>query len=188
MGVAHVAASMVGPADPILVLCGPGNNGGDGYGAARFLRSWDRPVEVLICARKPPDHGDAGVEFGLLAREAPPRAAYDHPERVSEALDRGPALVVDALFGVGLSRTLEGPYASWIDAVNGSAARVLAVDVPSGIDSDSGEALPVGVRADATATMAAPKAGLAVAADLSGHVVEIDIGLPEALHGPYRLE
>ena len=77
------------------------------------------------------------------------------------------------------------PYASVIEAVNGAPCVRLAVDVPSGLESDTGEALPLCVAAHVTATMAAPKRGLAANPAMAGHVVEIDIGLPAALHRPF---
>ncbi len=200
MGVAHIATRMAPPGGRILVLCGPGNNGGDGYGAARFLRSWGYEIEALTCAKTPPAAGDAGLEYALhkpaplvgttvtiFERETPvemiPPVWPDVP--VGDALRRKPDLVIDALFGVGLSRRLEGPYGDWIEAVNAHRAPCLAVDVPSGIDADTGAPLPVCVRADVTATMAAPKQGLLENLEAAGQVVEVDIGLPRSLHELY---
>ncbi|PKP99515.1 MAG: NAD(P)H-hydrate epimerase, partial [Alphaproteobacteria bacterium HGW-Alphaproteobacteria-13] len=105
---------------PVLVLCGPGNNGGDGYVAARLLAERGAPVRVAVLAPPATD----------LARAA--RAAWQGPV---EALDAGPAsaaLIVDALFGVGLSRPLDGDLARLLKGLAGG--RVLAVDVPSGVD------------------------------------------------------
>lgn len=186
-GVAALAARLA-PADGgILVLCGPGNNGGDGYGAARFLASWGRRVEVLRAAPREPSGGDAGAEFALCNRALPVGDAWTRPAAVAEALERGPAVVVDALFGVGLARPLGAPFLGWIEAVNRARTLRLAVDVPSGMESDTGEALPTSVRAHVTATMAAPKAGLLARPEAVGTLVEIDIGLPDALHAPFAV-
>ncbi len=185
-------ACLVPPADrrasgPVLVLCGPGNNGGDGYAAARHLSGWGRAVRVLDLARVPPSGASARLQQSLCARVLPIESAWDRPELLSAALAEA-AFVVDALFGVGLDRALDGPWCAAIECVNAAARPTLAVDVPSGLDADTGEARPVCVRADVTATMVAPKRGIAPGmpgADHAGRVVEIDIGLPWALHAPY---
>ena len=181
---AQLAARLSGPGDRVLVLAGPGNNGGDGYGMARVLHSWGRPVRVMRCAPRPPGPGgDARLEHDLARRTLEP--AWDRPESVQEALESHPALVVDALFGVGLVRPLEDPFLSWVRALNAAPCLRLAVDVPSGLDSDTGEARPICVQAHVTATMAAPKLGMAANPAACGRVVEIDIGLPRALHEPF---
>ena len=187
-GIAAVAAQVAPPEKTVHVLCGPGNNGGDGYGAARFLSGCGFDVQAWRCAPREPAQGDAGVEFRLLSAELEVLDAFTAPQRLLEALQGASGLVVDALFGVGLTRPLEAPYAPWIEALNAANVLRLAVDVPSGLDSDTGEALPLCVRAHVTATMAAPKLGLAANPAAAGHVVEIDIGLPSALHRPYLRE
>jgi len=184
-----LAAERGGPEGAILVLCGPGNNGGDGYGAARFLRSWGRSVRLLRCARTPPRTADARLEAALAEADGSAEDAWERPELLQEALEAVPAVVIDALLGIGLdgSRPLQEPYLTWIRAVNAAATCRLSVDVPSGLDAETGRAWPLCVRADVTATMVAPKLGFASASASCGHVVEVDIGLPRALHGPYIL-
>jgi NAD(P)H-hydrate epimerase len=184
-GVAALAAALVGSSGAVLALCGPGNNGGDGYGAARFLRSWGFEVAVLRASPREPSGGDAGLQYALAAAAGPVVDAWSNPGAVHAGLDGRPALVIDALFGVGLTRPLEAPFRGWIEATNAAGIPILAVDVPSGMDSDSGEPLPVCVAADVTATMAAPKLGLAVNPAAAGRVVEVDIGLPRSLHAAY---
>ena len=185
-GVAGVAASLVTPADDVLVLCGPGNNGGDGYGAARFLRSWGFRVRIARLSAEPPPPSDAGREYALaLADGVPVEDAAAAPDRVQAALATGPALVIDAIFGTGTLRELRDPWLGWIQAVNQVGALRVAVDLPSGLDADTGDVSPVCVQADVTATMVAPKLGFARRPAAVGHVVEVDIGLPAALHGPF---
>jgi NAD(P)H-hydrate epimerase len=193
-GVAEVAvrlwraARAAGGAGGLVVLAGPGNNGGDGFGAARCLASWGLPVRLLLCAPGLPRAGDAALEARWLAGQPVPEAVWEAPEAVRAAL-AGADVAVDALFGVGLSRPLGAPYRDWIEALNQADLLRLAVDVPSGLDADSGEPLPVAVRADVTATMAAPKAGLlGRGAVYAGRVVEVDIGLPAPLHRRLLLE
>ncbi|MFV1958330.1 MAG: NAD(P)H-hydrate epimerase [Planctomycetota bacterium] len=188
-GVAAVAARMALGTGRLVVLCAPGNNGGDGYGAARFLASWGLPLRVLRCAPSAVASGGAGFEQRLFAADGTIEDAWAGPERVSEAL-REAEVAVDALFGVGLTRALEGPYPDWIRDLNAAPVLRLAVDVPSGLDADNGATRPVAVRADVTATMGLPKGGLLAAgggAEHAGQVVEIDIGLPGPLHRPHRL-
>ncbi|MDA1194083.1 MAG: NAD(P)H-hydrate epimerase [Planctomycetota bacterium] len=184
-GIAAVAALLAPAGASVLILAGPGNNGGDGYGAARFLHGAGRLVRVLRCAPGRPAGGDSGHQLQLLSRSVACADAWADPGLVSAALALRPALVVDALFGVGLARPLEAPYVGWIEALNDAGLPVLAVDVPSGLEADQGVALPVAVRAAVTATMAAPKRGLRLRPDLAGRVVEIDIGLPAELHRAY---
>ena len=187
-GTAEMSVALAGRDPTFLALCGPGNNGGDGYGAARFLRSWGYPVEVLCCAARAPASGDAGMEYALAAGMGSVDSAWECPERVQEALARGPTVVIDALFGVNLdgSRPLGAPFLPWIRALNAAETLRLAVDVPSGMDAETGRELPECVQAHVTAVMAAPKLGFAANPAACGRIVEVDIGLPEALHGPYR--
>jgi NAD(P)H-hydrate epimerase len=180
MGLAALAARMAGPRGRILVVCGPGSNGGDGYGAARFLHSWRRRVHVVAVGGAPP-HGDAADER-RLAKEAGLVEDAADPARALGELDAD--VVLDALFGTGLSRPLAEPFVAWIEAMNRADALRLAADVPSGLDAEDGREVPLAVRADVTATMGLPKTGLyrGRGPALAGRVVEIDIGLPAALH------
>lgn len=187
-GLARLVAQLLPKAAQTLVLCGPGNNGGDGYALARFLASWGRPVRLLRCS---PPHGqgspEAGLEAVLAGSSSTPEPAWEEPRRVREALTAGPALVVDALFGVGLTRALAPPYLDWITQIRAAHLPVLAVDVPSGLDADSGEERPLALVATVTATMGLPKPALALRPDLCGRVIEVDIGWPLALHAPHAL-
>lgn len=187
-GIARIAEHIAAPDASFLAVCGPGNNGGDGYGAARFLRSWFRRVDVLCCAPQPPARGDARLEYELALAMGPIEDAWSRPQALQEALERNPAVVIDALFGVNLdgSRPLESPFLGWIRALNSAETVRLAVDVPSGMDAETGQPLPECVQAHVTAVMVAPKLGFDANAQACGHVVEVDIGLPAALHGPYR--
>lgn len=182
--VAEIAAAVTPSDGWILVVCGPGNNGGDGFGAARFLRAWGRPVRVLQASPKAPSAPDAALQVALAAAAGVPLLEGGPLEALEALLEEAPALLVDALFGVGLTRPLGAPYQELVEALNAADTPLLAVDVPSGMDADTGEPLPVCVQADLTATMVAPKAGFADGAPgaaAAGHVIEVDIGLPWAL-------
>lgn len=166
----------------VVVLCGPGNNGGDGWAIARLLRRHDVSVEVIELA-PPVAPGDAAtnraiaIAFGITVR---PASDLQDPT-IAQTLED--ALVVDALFGTGLARPLAGPAAALVDAVRGRPARVVAIDVPSGLDADTGSVLGTCLPADVTATMVAPKVGLLSrgSEDLRGRIEIVDIGVPPEL-------
>lgn len=157
--------------EPAVVACGIGNNAGDGLAAARHLHRWGRLAGVSCV--------DAGRLQGAAARELEALAKLGI--EVSDVLRIDHArLVVDAIFGTGISRAPQGRFSEWIEAINGSPARVVAVDVPSGLDSDTGVAYAPTVRADLTVTLGLPKPGLTMADGprLSGEVWVTDIGVP----------
>jgi len=136
----------------VLVLAGPGNNGGDAFVVARWLKSWFFDVAVAFC-------GDASA----LAPDA--AAAYRAwnsagGTTVREWPDGRVGLIVDGLFGIGLTRAIEGVAAQWIALANASAVPILALDIPSGLDADTGVARSPAIRATATATFIALKPGL----------------------------
>jgi len=153
------------------VVCGVGNNAGDGLAAARHLHRWGRLVSVSCI--------DVSRLKGPAARQLAALEALGIGISESPVLDSA-HIVVDALLGTGLSRPPEGEFARWIDAVNASQQRVIAVDLPSGLDADSGVAYAPTVRAHTTVTLGLPKPGL-VQADgpsLAGEVWVADIGVP----------
>jgi len=148
------------------VVCGVGNNAGDGFAAARHLHRWGR-LESVSCVDLERVQGPAAKELDALGRAG---------IEVLEVLDIGRAeWIVDAVFGTGLSRAPGGKFAEWIEAINAAEKFVLSVDVPSGLDADTGVAYAPIVRADMTVTLGLPKPGLA---ELGGEVVVADIGIP----------
>jgi NAD(P)H-hydrate epimerase len=185
-----------GPAPPqVLILCGPGNNGGDGGVVARHLDAWGFPVQVIWFARNDQIRGDAATQWSILRKSGVQQAAWfdersadieSDPSSLNAILAEADWLV-DGLLGTGLSRPVEGPLRRVIEAMNNSGKRIFALDLPSGLDADTGQPLGVAVRACATATFVAPKLGFtaAGAADYTGAVAVIDIGLPRRLLDPY---
>jgi NAD(P)H-hydrate epimerase len=167
------------PDRPIVVLCGRGNNGGDGFVAARHLREAGRQVHVFLAATKDEVTGDAGTNLERLESAGPSAALVSDPARVGEACGAA-GLVVDALLGTGLTGKTRGLPGQLIETVNESGARVLAVDVPSGLDADTGEPLGLAIRAVETVTMGLPKLGLFLypGMDYAGRVTLADIGFP----------
>jgi len=147
--VAEVASRMAGEGE-ILVVAGPGNNGGDGLVAAAWLRRTGRRVRVALLGNRDSLAGDAALAA----------AAYDGPlERLGPETNYTAGLLIDALFGAGLTRELDGAQARAVRAMNASGAPILAVDLPSGIDGRTGEIRGVAIRATRTITFFRLKPG-----------------------------
>ena len=170
--VAEAVAALV-PAGPVLVVAGPGNNGGDGFVAARLLAAAGREVTVHLLGDPARLRGDAATAFqrwpGATLAAAPP---------LPEA-----AVIVDALFGAGLDRPLAGAAAALVAAINAAPAPVVAVDLPSGLDAGTGRPLGTAVAATATVTFFRLKPGhlLYPGRALCGRITLADIGLPAAV-------
>ena len=153
------------------VVCGIGNNAGDGLAAARHLHRWGRLTSVS-CVDSGRLRGAAALE-----RDALLKLGVDIAD---ELRLEGAEVVVDALFGTGLSRAPEGKFGAWIEAINGSSSRVIAIDVPSGLDADTGVAYAPCVRADTTVTLGLAKPGLLKGDGpaAAGNLWLADIGVP----------
>src|SRR5689334_12974753 len=183
--VADAALRMLGAGrGHVAVVCGPGNNGGDGFVAARVLRDRGVDAVVYLAAARDAVRGDARAHLEIYERAggtvrmlatAAELAALD--SRVIDA-----ALVIDALFGVGLARPIEGHLADIVMMML-MAGRVLAVDIPSGVDADTGATLGTAVIAERTVTMAALKIALVSSPGFAraGEVEVAEIGIPGAL-------
>ena len=163
------------------VVCGVGNNAGDGLAAARHLHRWGRLASVSCV--------DPARLKGPAARQLEALRALGVKVSTGLALD-GAQIVVDALLGTGLSRPPEGVFAEWIDFINGSRRRVIAVDLPSGLDADTGVAYAPTVRAHTTVTLGLPKPGLLQAdgPSLAGEVWVADIGMPFEVYAELGLK
>ena len=164
--------------DRAVVLCGTGNNGGDGWAVARLLHE-DHEV-LVVSTGTPRTDSDAAVNA-----EATRRLGIEIVDMDSDDLERrlSGAVVVDALFGLGLDRPIGGRVADLVEMVDRSDAIVIAVDLPSGMDASTGRPTGPCIRADATATMAALKPGLVAegADSLTGPVTIVDIGAPRRI-------
>lgn len=163
----------------VLVLCGRGNNGGDGFVAARLLARDGYHPRVLLAGRADALKGDAAVNHrrALLA-QVPVVELEDAPVELPAA-----DLIIDALLGTGLQSEVTGLFAELIGLINSAGVPVLAVDIPSGLDSDTGRPRGACVRADATVTLGLPKVGMVIypGAEFVGRLVVDDIGLPPPL-------
>jgi NAD(P)H-hydrate epimerase len=174
----------------VLVVCGPGNNGGDGLCAARHLHNAGARVEVVLSGPAEACRGDARVNLDIVKRMGL-AVTQTRAEAGAAAIDvaarrLGPEIVVDALLGTGLSRPVDEPVATLIRRINAlgeAGAVVVSADLPSGLDCDTGEPLGVAVRADTTVSYVGLKAGfLRLAAQAYiGDVVVAEIGAPREL-------
>jgi NAD(P)H-hydrate epimerase len=181
-GVAQVAGQMLGAnrAGPVLIVCGGGNNGGDGLAAARHLHNAGAQVSILLTSDPAKFAGEARANWEIVSAMKLRTAAAD-PAAVASIR---PALVVDAIFGTGLSQPPRPPFAQIVAAMQGLSAPILAVDIPSGLDCDAGTPLgPACIRATRTATFVAQKVGFANAGARAflGEVFVCDIGCPREL-------
>ncbi len=165
----------------VLVVCGLGNNGGDGYVVARRLLTLGHDVQVVALAgleKLPPDaRSNAESYLGLGGRFVVDES--NELDQLAAALS-GAGLVVDALFGTGLTRPIAGRFARAVEAINASDRSVVALDLPSGLDANTGQVHGVVLQADVTATFAAYKLGLLTARGrrVRGRVEVVDIGVP----------
>ncbi len=171
-----------------LICCGPGNNGGDGLALARRLQNEGVRTACLLSRTAEAYTGDARVNLQIAESMCLRISVADGaaPEETAAQLAHelgGPALIVDALFGTGLTRAIEAPtdrLIEWINRARSGGAKTLAVDIPSGLDTDSGEPLGPAVRADLTVTLGGMKQGLARegARAWTGRIEVGDIGAP----------
>ena len=177
----------------ILALCGPGNNGGDGLVAARHLFEWGAQVAVYLLA--PRDAGDPNLAE-IAAREIPVTvASEDQGFETLDGLLGAADAVIDALLGTGASRPVEGALAEVMRRLAAARERtvrprLVAVDLPSGVNADSGAADPLTVKADLTVTLGHPKVGLysGRGPDFVGRIQEVEIGIPAELSRALPLE
>ena len=175
LGIAEAMAARWTPRRT-AVLCGPGNNGGDGYVIARRLAQWGWPIDLVALGDPAGLVGDAAIAAARWAAFAGADAiGTDGPAAIAKA-----DLIVDALFGAGLTRTIGGPAADWLMAAQQSGVPVVAVDMPSGVDGDTGTVRGVACPATLTVTFARLKRGhtLMPGAALCGQIDVVDIGLP----------
>ena len=177
----------------ILLLIGPGNNGGDGLVAARHLHDWGAAVTLYLCGQRPP--GDLNLKLVMERQIACIDETRDEGQAgLHEALAPATA-VVDAIFGTGKSRPLTGNYVSVLDIVGDARTekpdlRLIAVDLPSGLNADSGAVDPACLRCDNTITLGLPKLGLYCmpGAEYAGQVSIVDIGIPPHLASEVDIE
>lgn len=182
---AHAGVSLAGRARPVLVLCGAGANGGDGFVAARHLDNRGIPVRAVLVGDPGRVGGAAQVNLRILKPLGVPVTVVSSRGGWSRWRRQGmrAAVIVDALLGTGVSGELREPVRSAIGWVNRQRCPVVSVDLPSGLSADTGRPCGVGVRATVTVTCGLPKQGLGSPEGRrwAGRVEVADISLPRAL-------
>jgi len=167
LAAAEKARDMLGDGFRVLVVCGPGNNGGDGLVVARYLHQWGYQTTTVLLAdagKLPSDAATAYQQFVNAGRttlaDIPKESSWD--------------LIIDGLLGIGLTRPIEGKLADTIEWINTSCSRVLALDIPSGLDSDTGNIFGVAIKATDTISFIGLKPGL-LTADGKDHAGQVSI-------------
>lgn len=163
----------------VVVIAGGGNNGGDGIVAARELFNSGCNVKVLLLIREDRLSPDCLTQLRIARKIGVP---VEFRTDVTETDIHG-AIMVDALFGTGLNKEIEGPIAKVIDFINSCKSPVISIDIPSGISSDTGQVMGIAIRADTTITFGLPKRGhlLYPGAEYTGRLIIENIGFPEEL-------
>ena len=164
----------------ITILCGKGNNGGDGMVAARFLSNWGaKPARVILVCHPDELNKECREQYGVL------KSMFVEILHLTDALQferaiKGSHLVIDALLGYGIQGNPTGKIAEFIKFANGNAKKILSIDIPSGLNPDTGEPYSPCIEADYTITFCLPKRGLLEkpAKDYAGKLYLGDIGIP----------
>jgi NAD(P)H-hydrate epimerase len=170
---------------PVLIACGKGNNGGDGFVMARHLDNREIPVEIFLTANPKELRGDAKINFEIVRESGISVQRLDpenHFQNFKSALAKCD-WVVDALLGTGVSGGIKGIYKTVIEEINQSKSKVLSVDIPSGMDCDTGNTLGTCIKANCTVTFVARKKGFDNPESKihTGIVHVADIGVPRVV-------
>ncbi|MBN2719428.1 MAG: NAD(P)H-hydrate dehydratase [Deltaproteobacteria bacterium] len=181
VGATGIALDMLGNARRVAVVAGPGNNGGDGFVMARHLMAHGCDVETFVTAEEKQIEGDALVNLKILKKmgaRITPVLSSDHASRLGGHLQCD--LIVDALLGTGVNKPVEGHLAEAIAQINQANIPVLSVDIPSGLDADTGISWKAVVNADVTVTFGHIKQGMLLypGASCAGKVHVVPIGVP----------
>jgi hydroxyethylthiazole kinase-like uncharacterized protein yjeF len=182
-GIVEMAREVRPGAGNVVIICGPGSNGGDGLAAARLWRAAGTDVRVVTLDSPDRFRGDARANWEAAISAGVPALGWVKQNSASLSALARSDLIVDALFGTGLSRALSGAARRFVDAANRSGPPILAIDVPSGLSGDSGERLGPAVSARWTGAVAALKRChvLYPARERCGDIAVIDIGIPDDL-------
>lgn len=179
-GCVEIAAPLA-DGGPVTIVCGKGNNGGDGFAIARHLDNAGTRCRVVLTGDPDDLSDDAAANFQLLSwTDVNVVSLSDDPETI---ILPGSTLVIDALLGTGATGDPRPPLDDMIRRLNGGPWKTLAIDVPSGLDCDTGEAATPCVCADVTATFVASKIGFSErsAREVLGDVQVVDIGVPRGV-------
>ena len=168
----------------VCIFCGTGNNGGDGFVVARHLLNKSFTVVTVVCGERGKIKGDAKINLDILARLGAPieQLNIDSIDDIKGSVAnyaQGADMIVDAIFGTGLTGTLRDEYKRLIEGINALGHPILAVDIPSGLDCDTGQPLGEAIKADWTVTFVAVKKGFVLekARVYTGEVFVASIGV-----------
>lgn len=179
-GIVDIALSLLGRPEQkrVHIYCGPGNNGGDGYVVARHLSNKGADVRVFILARQEKIKGDALINLEILLKMEQDVSFIEKNPQVEK-----PDLIVDAMLGTGVAGSLRGLFAEVAEFINLQNVPVLSVDIPTGVNADTGAVEGPAIKATATATMALLKRGLVFSPgrEHAGQVLIVDISMPSAV-------
>lgn len=174
--VSRVAIEVLGGASgkKVAIFCGTGNNGGDGFVAGRYLAEQGVRVEVYIVGKRPRIKNDPRINLDRLEKMGVGISEIASP------IDIHADLIIDAIFGIGLKGEVKEPVRSMIRSLNKKALPILSIDVPSGLNADTGEVLGEAIKAKKTVTMQFPKKGFYInkGPEYVGEVITVDIGIP----------
>ncbi|MEI7752737.1 MAG: NAD(P)H-hydrate epimerase [Candidatus Omnitrophota bacterium] len=172
----------------VLIVAGKGNNGGDGLVAARHLANQGYLAQVLLLEDPDQFKPEPLLNFSILRKMNIPWSVTGAiPEENLSGLFQDSELVVDAIFGVGIHNPVRGIFEKVIRAINGCQKPVVSIDIPSGLDTDTGEVHGVAVKATKTVTLTLPKRGLfeGDGRQYAGEIEVVDIGIPRELVLPF---
>ncbi len=180
-GVALTAKEMLGDAKnkKVVIFCGRGNNGGDGFVVGRYLSEWDAEVEFYLIAKREEVKGDAKTNLEKADKLGLPINEVLNKEEIPSKIEAD--LIVDALFGTGFTGEITGYMSDVVELINSSGIPVISIDVTSGLHADTGQFIGPCIKAERTVTMALPKRGhfFFPGKEMSGKVSVVDIGVPD---------
>ncbi len=183
----NAALKVVKNIDPntekIVIVCGVGNNGGDGLAVARHLHLCGKDVVVYLIGDPERGTEDFRTNYRILKNLGVEIKGITEGNMLEDLRKtiQGSGLIVDAIFGIGISRDVTGLYRKVIEIINSGQKPILAVDIPSGLNGDTGQPMGTAVRAEKTVTFHRMKKGLAEGKEYAGEVIVEDIGIPEMI-------
>lgn len=166
--------------DSYTIVCGTGNNGGDGLAVARHLILKKKTVDLFIVGNLDKRTKDFNINFDILKNM---KVNFTHIvddyglKKIKESTKKS-NLTIDSLFGIGITRNVEGIFYKVIDIINKNSNSILSVDIPSGLDGDTGQVLGISIKANKTVTFHHMKKGLVNSESYTGNIIVEDIGIP----------
>jgi NAD(P)H-hydrate epimerase len=171
---------IIGHLFSVCVVCGSGNNAGDGLVSTRYLHNYGIDVNVLLLKERTGYKGDLLTNLLIVEKLKIPIIEINSSSELKPYLDKS-ELIIDAILGTGIKGKVTGLYKDVIQMINDSNKPIVSIDIPSGLDGNTGLPVDICAKADVTVTMGLPKIGFAKAKEYVGDVIVADIGYPSAL-------